>query len=66
MENKVLAKVGNYEVTEAELSFMLKSLNPQVASQFIGPEGEQRLLEEIINQKLREHLFLKKTEWDKI
>ena len=24
MENKVLAKVGNYEVTEAELSFMLK------------------------------------------
>ena len=52
MENKVLAKVGNYEVTEAELSFMLKSLNPQVASQFIGPEGEQRLLEEIINQKL--------------
>ena len=52
MENKVLAKVGNYEVTEAELSFMLKSLNPQVASQFIGPEVEQRLLEEIINQKL--------------
>lgn len=52
MENKVLAKVGNYEITDAEIAFMLQSLNPQVASQFIGPEGEERLLQEIINQKL--------------
>ncbi len=52
MENKVLAKVGVYEVTESEVAYMLQSLSPQVASQFIGPEGEERLLAELINQKL--------------
>lgn len=52
MKNKVLAKVNNLEITEADLQFMLQNLNPQIASQFIGPEGEKRLLSELINQKL--------------
>lgn len=52
MENKVLAKVGAYEVTQNDINHMMQNLSPQVASQFVGPEGEQRLLAEIINQKL--------------
>lgn len=52
MENKVLAKVGNFEVTSEDVMYMLQNLNPQVASQFGGPEGEQRLVAEIVNQKL--------------
>lgn len=52
MENKVLAKVGAYEVTQEDIAHMMQNLSPQVASQFMGPEGEQRLLAEIINQKL--------------
>lgn len=52
MENKVLAKVDNLEVTQADLDFMRANLNPQIAQQFIGPEGEKQLLNELINQKL--------------
>ena len=52
MENKVLAKVGAYEITQEDIMHMMQNLSPQVASQFVGPEGEQRLLAEIINQKL--------------
>lgn len=52
MENKILAKVGAYEIMQEDITHMMQNLSPQVASQFIGPEGEQRLLAELINQKL--------------
>lgn len=52
MENKVLAKVDGKEITQADLSFMKSNLSPQVAQQFLGPEGEKHLLNELINQKL--------------
>lgn len=52
MENKILAKVNGKSVTKSDLDFMFANLNPQLASQFIGPEGERRLLIELINQKL--------------
>lgn len=49
---KILAMVNNKPVTQEELDFMLSNLNPQIAVQFSGPEGEKRLLEEYIHQKL--------------
>lgn len=55
MENKVLAKVDGKEITQADFDFMRSSLSPQIAQQFIGPEGEKHLLNELISQKL---LFL--------
>ncbi|RBP37430.1 peptidylprolyl isomerase [Garciella nitratireducens] len=50
--NKVLAKVGNREVTQKDLNFFLQNLDPQSASQFQSPEGQKRLLTELINQEL--------------
>ena len=52
MENKVLAKVNQKPITQADLEFMFSNINPQTASHFVGPEGEKRLLSELINQKL--------------
>lgn len=52
MENKILAKVNGQEITKADLEFMFSNLNPQIASQFVGPEGEKRLIAELVNQKL--------------
>ncbi len=52
MENKVLAVVNKKPITQSDLEFMFSNISPQVASQFVGPEGEKRLLAELINQKL--------------
>ncbi|MDO4710473.1 MAG: peptidylprolyl isomerase [Peptostreptococcaceae bacterium] len=52
MENKTLAIVNGKNVTRSDLDFMFANLNPQLASQFVGPEGEKKLLSELINQKL--------------
>ena len=52
MENKILAKVNGKEITQDDINFMFANLNPEIASQFVGPEGEKRLLEEAVNQKL--------------
>lgn len=50
--NKVLAKVNGKEITQADLETLLGGLQPQVAAQFYSPEGQQKLLEELINQEL--------------
>lgn len=52
MENKILAKVNGREISQNDINFMFSNLNPQLASQFVGPEGEKRLLDEAINQNL--------------
>ncbi|AOY75237.1 peptidylprolyl isomerase [Clostridium formicaceticum] len=53
MDNKkVLAVVGNREITEGDLQTIIRSLDPQRAMQFQTEEGQQRLLEEIIDQEL--------------
>lgn len=54
MENKekVLAKVSNETITEADLDHMLKNMNPQMAQTFQGEEGRKTLLAELVNQKL--------------
>ena len=52
MNNKVLAKVGNREVTQADVNFLMKNLNPQSSMKFQSEEGQKQLLEELINQEL--------------
>lgn len=52
MEKKVLAKVNGIEITDMDLNLLIRSLDPQVAMQFYSPEGQERLLEELINQEL--------------
>ncbi|AHM57357.1 foldase protein PrsA [Peptoclostridium acidaminophilum DSM 3953] len=51
-ENRVLAKVGDREITEKDVDFLLQSLGPQKGMQFYSPEGRKQLLDEIINQEL--------------
>ncbi len=52
MENKILAKVGDREITQNEFDALLKQLGPQRAMQFQSEEGKKQLLNEIINQEL--------------
>lgn len=50
--NKVLAKVGNREITQADVNFFMQSLNPQTSAQFQSEAGQKQLLDELINQEL--------------
>jgi len=52
MENKVLAKVDNKEITEEIVSKFINDLGPQVGMQFNSPEGKKRVVEELVNQEL--------------
>ncbi|KXZ40666.1 peptidyl-prolyl cis-trans isomerase C [Alkalithermobacter thermoalcaliphilus JW-YL-7 = DSM 7308] len=52
MENIVLAKVGNKQITKDDFEFFKKGLNPQVLMQFNSEEGQKRLLQELVNQEL--------------
>lgn len=52
MENKVLAKVENKEITEEIVNKFISDLGPQVAMQFNHPEGKRRVVEELVNQEL--------------
>lgn len=54
MENKekVLAKVATEQITQTDLDHMLKNLNPQIAANFQGEQGNKALLQELVNQKL--------------
>ncbi len=54
MENKekVLAKVASSQITESDLEHMLRNLNPQIAANFQGDQGNKALLQELVNQKL--------------
>jgi peptidyl-prolyl cis-trans isomerase C len=50
--NKVLAKVGGREITQADVNFFMQSLNPQTSAQFQSEAGQKQLLDELINQEL--------------
>ena len=52
MENKVLATIGDINITEKDLDYMKKNMDKRVLSQFSGERGEYYLLQELINQKL--------------
>jgi peptidyl-prolyl cis-trans isomerase C len=52
MENKVLAKVNGHAITQADVNTFMERLGPQRAAQFQSPEGQQQILNELINQNL--------------
>ncbi len=52
MENKVLAKVENKEITEEIVNKFINDLGPQAGMQFNNPEGRKRVVEELVNQEL--------------
>ena len=51
MNEKILAKVGAYTVTEADLAAMMQALGPR-GEQYNTPEGRRALIEELVAQKL--------------
>lgn len=50
--NRVLAVVAGRPITEADVSLLIETLDPQTAMQFDSEEGREQLLEELINQEL--------------
>ncbi|GAA0861469.1 peptidylprolyl isomerase [Paraclostridium tenue] len=52
MKRKVLATIGEKEITNIDIENALKSLDPYQAMQFNNEEGKKRLLEDLVNQEL--------------
>jgi len=52
MENKVLAKIGNREITRQDIQFFLRNVDPKVASQYSSPEGIKQLVAQLSEQEL--------------
>lgn len=52
VENKVVAKIDDTEITQTDVFKFLNEIDPQVASQFNTPEGVQKVIEELVNQEL--------------
>ena len=52
MEKKVLATVGEKEITNIDIENALKSLDPYQAMQFKTEEGKKHLLNDLVNQEL--------------
>lgn len=52
MEKKVLATVGEKEITNLDVESALKSLDPYQAMHFQTEEGKKQLLEDLVNQEL--------------
>lgn len=52
MENKVLAIVEGRKITQQDVDIFIHRLGPQQAPQFQNPEGQKRILDELINQEL--------------
>jgi len=51
MNEKILASVGGYAITEADLAAMMQALGPR-AERYNTPEGRRALVEELVSQKL--------------
>ncbi len=51
MENKVLAVVNGREITQLDVQKTLQSLG-QAAMNYQGPDGEKKLVDELVNQEL--------------
>lgn len=52
MNNKVFAKVGDKEITQADVNFVLNNVEPQARQQLNSEEGTKRIVDELINQEL--------------
>ena len=52
MEKKILATVGEKEITNLDVENALKSLDPYQAMHFQTEDGKKQLLEDLVNQEL--------------
>jgi len=52
MEQKILAKVGDREITMSDVEFVINNLDPNTRQQFHSEEGTKRVVEELVNQEL--------------
>lgn len=52
MENKILAIVEGQKITQNDVNIFIHRLGHQQAPQFQNPEGQKRILDELINQEL--------------
>lgn len=52
MNENILAKVGDIEITKEKMGEIIKSLPPQQAMQVSNPEGKKRLLDEMVAGEL--------------
>ncbi len=52
MASRLLAKVGDLEIFEADVDNVLKSLPPELQGNYSGKEGKKRLLDEVVYQEL--------------
>lgn len=52
MEKKVLATVGEKEITNLDIENALKTLDPYQAMHFNNEEGKKQLLQDLVNQEL--------------
>ena len=52
MEKKILAKVGDKEISNLDIDSAIQGLDPYQAQQFQTEEGRKYVLEDLINQEL--------------
>ena len=52
MEKKILAKVGEKEISNLDVQSAIQGLDPYQAQQFQTEEGQKYVLEDLINQEL--------------
>lgn len=52
MEKKILAKVGDREITMNDVEFVINNLDPNTRQQFNSEEGQKRVVGELVNQEL--------------
>ncbi len=50
--NKVLATVVSKQITEADIANIKRTFDPKTAAQYNTPDGDERILHELINQEL--------------
>lgn len=52
MEKKILAKVGDKEISNIDIDNAIQGLDPYQAQQFQTEEGRKYVLEDLVNQEL--------------
>lgn len=51
-EVKIVAEVGDIQITEADVLNYIRTMNPQLAQQFHSEEGVKQIIDELIRQEL--------------
>ena len=63
MEKKILAKVGQKEITNLDVQSAIQGLDPYQAQQFQTEEGQKYVLDDLINQELL-YMYAKDNKFD--